>query len=114
MKLLLNVYEDETLVTVKRVAEADRLKIPYRVAISIISSLENVNIENNDDLIKYIGSSMDKVDKIIKATFGVTESELDCVDASELGNVAVELYGWAVEKIKGIKGNNSKNVGETV
>ena len=110
MNLRLHIYEDETLTNVKRVAEADRLKIPYRVAIHLIESLESLNLDSEADLIKLVGSSASQVDKIVKATFGVSELELDCVDAGELGTVAVELYKWAMEKVKSIRGNNSKNV----
>lgn len=115
MNLVLNIYTDESLTELKRVAEADKLKVPYRVAMYIIGSLENVDIKNDNDLIKFISGSMDKVDKIIKATFGVSESELDCIDAGELGSVCVELYKWGMGKIESIKGEKkSKNVMETV
>ena len=109
MNLLLKIYTDETLTEVKRVAEADRLKIPYRVAIHLIESLDKVNLNSEADLINLVGSSASHVDKIVKATFGLSELELDYVDAGELGAVAVELYKWAMEKIKTIKGNDSKN-----
>lgn len=107
MNLVLNVYTDDTLTEVKRVAEADRVKIPYRVSINIISSLEGMDIKNDNDILKVVSSSMDKLDKIIKATFGLSELELDCIDAGELGAVAVELYKWAMDKVKSIKGGNS-------
>ena len=110
MNLVLNVYTDDTLTQVKRVAEADRVKIPYRVAVAVISSLEGLDIKNDNDILKAITGSSDKLDKIIKATFGLSENELDCVDGGELGAVAMELYKWGLDKINSIKGNNSKNV----
>ena len=109
MKLVLDIYEDDTLTNVKRTVEADRVKIPYRVAIYLISSLESVNIKNDTDLINVLGGSVEKLDKIIKATFGVSENELECIDAGQLGGVAMELYKWAMDKIKEIRGNGSKN-----
>ena len=109
MNLVLNVYTDDTLTEIKRTVEAERVKIPYRVAIYIISSLEGVDIKNDNDLIKFVTGSIDHLDKIIKATFGITESELECIDVAELGGVAMELYRWGLEKIKSIKGNNPKN-----
>lgn len=111
MNIVLNIYTDESLTEIKRTAEADKLKIPYRVAINIIESLDGLDIKNENELIKFLGSSAGKLDKIIKATFGVSESELDCVDAGELGAVGSELYKWAMEKIQGI---SSKNVERTV
>lgn len=110
MNLVLHIYEDENLSKVKREATADKLKIPYRVAMSLISLLDNTDINSEKDLIKLVSSMPDKLDKIIKATFDVTEAELECVDAAELVAVAKDLYGWAMDKITGIKGgNDSKN-----
>ena len=113
MKLVLNIYTDDELTEVKRVAEADSLKIPYRVTTYIGQTLETLNMDNDNDLVNFVAQNLDKLDKVIKATFGVSESEMECIDAMELGAVAVELYKWGVEKIKSLKGNNSKNVETT-
>ena len=110
MNLVLSIYTDDTLTEIKRVAEADRLKIPYRVAMYIGQSLDTLDLKNEDDIFKFLTGSMDKLDKVIKATFGVTDTELDCVDVAELGAVGVELYKWGIEKLQSLKGNNSKNV----
>ena len=110
MELKLNIYTDESLTEIKRVSEADKLKVPYRTAIYLISTLDNTDIKNDTDLVKFVGGNIGKLDKIIKATFGVSENELDCIDAGELGAVAIELYKWAMDKIANIKsGNDSKN-----
>lgn len=110
MNLKLTVYTNDTLTEVKRVVEAERLKIPYRVAMYVGQSLDTLNLDSKDDVFNYIVGSLDKLDKIIKATFGVTETELECVDATELGSVGVELYKWGLEKINSLKaGNSSKN-----
>lgn len=114
MNLVLNVYADETLTEVKRQVEADRLKIPYRVAMYIAQSLDTINLKNNDDVLKFVTGNLDKVDKIIKATFGVSDSELECVDVAELGSVAVELYKWGMDKLKSLKCNDPKNAQTTV
>lgn len=109
MNLILNVYTDDTLVELKRKVEADRLKIPYRVAITVAQSLEGLDLNSDNDILAFIGGNLDKVDKIIKATFGVTDSELECIDVSELGAVAGEVYKWGIEKINSLKSNNEKN-----
>lgn len=109
MALRLNVYTDDSLTEVKRVAEADRLKIPYRVSIYIGQTLDTLDINSKEDLLKFVSGNLDKLDKIIKATFGLSETELECVDTVELGAVAVELYKWGVDKIKSLKGNSEKN-----
>lgn len=110
MKLALTVYTDESLTEIKRVVEADRLKIPYRVAIYIGQSLDKVDLKDTDAIFKFVTGSLDKLDKIVKATFGVSETELDCVDVAELGAVGVELYKWGMEKLQSMKGgSDSKN-----
>ena len=113
MNLVLNIYTDDTLTEVKRVAEADRLKIPYRVAMYIGQSLDTLDLKNEDDIFKFVTGSLDKLDKVIKATFGVTDTELDCVDVAELGAVGVELYKWGINKLQSLKGDKSKNVETT-
>lgn len=110
MNLVLNIYADDTLTDVKRKVEADRLKIPYRVAMYITQSLDEVSLKNEDDIFKFVTGNLDKLDKIIKATFGVTDSELECVDVVELGSVASEIYKWGIDKLNSLKGNNPKNV----
>ena len=111
MKLVLNIYTDDTLREIKRVAEADQLRIPYRVAMYIGQSLDTLNLKNENDIFKFVTGSLDKLDKIIKATFGLTDTELECVDVAELGAVGVELYTWGLGKINSLKaGNGSKNV----
>lgn len=109
MKLSLTIYTDDTLTEVKRIAEADQLKIPYRVAMYIGQSLDKIDAKSNDDVFKFLVGSLDKVDKIIKATFGVTETELECVDVAELGSVAKELYKWGLDKIASMNGGGEKN-----
>lgn len=111
MILKLNVYTDDSLTDIKRTCEADKLKIPYKVAMFIIQSLDDVSLNNEDDIIKFITGNVDKMDKIIRATFGISESELECVDAGELVETLKELYVWAMEKINTLKnGKNEKNV----
>lgn len=113
MNLVLNIYTDDTLTEIKRTVEADKLKVPYRVAMYIGQSLDNIKLNNEDDLFKFVIGSLDKLDKIIKATFGLTETELECIDVAELGAVAVELYKYGIEKINSLKGSNQKNVETT-
>ena len=109
MKLVLNIYTDDSLTEIKRIAEADRLKIPYRVAMYVAEALDSVDLKSEDDVFRFVIGSLDKLDKVIKATFGLSETELECIDVSELGAVGVEIYKWGIEKIKSLKGNNKKN-----
>lgn len=110
MNLVLNIYTDDTLTELKRVAEADRLKIPYRVALTVAQSLDDLNLDDEKEVLNLISGNVDKVDKVLKATFGVTDTELECVDLMEMGSIAKEIYSWAIGKFTEIKGgNDSKN-----
>ena len=109
MKLKLNVYTDDCLTEIKKTVEADRLKIPYRVALYVAQSLDEAALKDKDKIFNYITSNLDKADKIIKATFGLSEAELECIDLMELGAVGTEIYKWAIDKIKSLDGGNEKN-----
>lgn len=109
MDLALNIYTDDTLTEVKRVAYADELKIPYRVSMYLLSVLDETELNDYEDIIKFVSHNVDKVDKIIKATFGVSDIELDCINTAELFGTFKELFRWVNEKTQGIKGNDEKN-----
>lgn len=108
--LKLTVYEDESLTQAKRVVETDELKIPYRTATYIIDCLDKMDFKNTDTIIKFITGNVDKLDKVIKATFGVSEAELDCLNTTEVVAVGVELYKWCLGKLNNLNGGTeSKN-----
>ena len=110
MTLKLNIYTDETLAHIDRVAQADELKIPYRAAMQIIQSLDGLNIDNSEKIIQILTKNITQVDKIIKATFKISDSELDLINSGELINVCKQLYSWAIGKVNNLKGeNNPKN-----
>ena len=110
MTLKLNIYTDETLTHIARVAEADELKIPYRAAMQIIQSLDGLNIDNSEKIIQILTKNITQEDKIIKATFKISDSELDLINSSELIGVCKQLYSWAIGKVNNLKGeNNPKN-----
>ena len=43
MRLILNVYTNETFSEIKRVCEAERVRIPYRVGIYVAQMLDQVD-----------------------------------------------------------------------
>ena len=113
MSFILKVYTDDSLTELKKTVEADQLKIPYRVALYVAQSLDGLDLKNNDDIFNYIIKNLDKVDKVIKATFGLSESEMECVNLMDLVGVGVEIYKWAIDKINSLKGENEKNLTAT-
>ena len=115
MHLKLTIYTDDELREVKRIAEADELKIPHRVTGYLLKSMENLSVDDTEGMFNFIAGNMDLVDKIIKATFGVTELELDCINTTELVTVGMEIAKWVIDKVRNLKqGNYSKNVLVTV
>lgn len=104
----LNIYSDETYTEIERVASADELKIPYRVAMSIVENLDEVDLQNTDELMGWISSNIAIVDKIVKATFHVTDQELERVNAFELIESVKSLYAWTTKKLTAMKGNKKK------
>lgn len=111
MQLKLTVYTDDELREIKRVVEADELKIPYRVAGYLLQSMENLRLDDKEGMFNFIAGNMEILDKIIKATFGVTELELDCINTTELVSVGMEIAKWVMDKVNTLKqGKNSKNV----
>lgn len=114
MNLKLTVYTSDELREVKRVVEADELKIPYRVTGYLLQSMENLTLDDKEGMFNFIAGNTEILDKIIKATFGVSELELECINTTELVSVGMEIAKWVMDKVNGLKrGNNSKNVVET-
>lgn len=110
MKLALTVYTDETMTDVKRVIEADELKIPYRVSMYLLACLDTLDMDNENELLKFVAGNTEKIDKIVKATFGVSEAELECVNGGELISMIKELYMWAMSKVNGLGGDEKNGV----
>jgi len=111
MNLKLTVYTDDTLTDVKRVVETDELKIPYRVTGYLLQSMENLSLDDYEGMFNFVAGNMEVLDKIIKATFGVSELELECINTTELVSVGMEIAKWVMDKVSTLKkGNNQKNV----
>lgn len=114
LKLQLTVYTDDDLSEVKEVVEADELKIPYRVAGYLLQSMENLSFDDKEGMFNFVAGNTEILDKVIKATFRVTDNELACINATELISVGREIAKWVMDRVSSFKqGNNSKNVEET-
>lgn len=102
MALSLNIYTDESLQKIKETKSVDKLKIPYRAAMLIIGSLKGTDLKNNEDLFELFINCAEELDPVIKATFGLTDDDLLCVDTMELIDVGRDLYQWGIDKVKGL------------
>lgn len=110
--LTLKVYEDDTLEKVEKEYTAEKIKIPYRVGLSVIKSLDEIDLDDEMEILQVVTGNVDKLDKIVKATFHVRDEELERVDMGELISTIKELYSWVMEKTKQL-GGNEKNVETT-
>lgn len=109
MSLKLTVYKDETMAEVEKVVEADKLKIPYRVIMNVMKTLDEVNLDNTDEVFNAITKNVVSVDKIVKATFGVSDRDLDKVNAAELIETGKEIYKWAIDKVRTLNKEKAGN-----
>lgn len=110
MELTLHVYKDESFAEVERTCQADRVRIPYRVGIYVAQTLDQVeDITDEKQILKVIAGSTDQISKIVKATFRVSEAELERVDIGEMYDVAMELYRYAMEKFSSLRGPDGPN-----
>lgn len=102
MEFKLTIYKDESLQEVKRIAEADSLKIPYRTSLNLINMLASIDGEEGEDVLGAIRRTPECLNKILKATFGLTETELDGVNAAELIDVVKGLMAWCIAQLRGM------------
>lgn len=111
MQLKLNVYKDDNFTEVKKTYEKDSLRIPYKVAMHVAKMLDQVSdFTDEKQVLKIIASSGEYLTKIIKATFGVSESELEYVDILEMYDVAMEIYQYVLGKFKSLTGGQGPNM----
>ncbi len=101
--LQIKIFETDELKKVKRTETAEKVKIPYRVALRLIKSLDGTSIEEEENLIRFVTGNIEKVDKVIKATFDITENEMECIDMMDLIEVGKELFAWVMDEVKKLK-----------
>ena len=107
MSLKLTVYKNENMTEVERVIKVDEPKISYGVVMSVMKLLEVMNPEeavgvNTENVFEMFATSAGAIDKIIKATFDVSDEELEKADVLEVLDAGVEIVRWAVKKVKEI------------
>ena len=100
--LKLNIYTDDTYTEVREVKTAQRIKIPMRVGQYVMNLLPTLDLSDGWGIIQHVLASEDQITKIVRATFGLTEDDLETVDMMELGDVGKEIVGYVVEKLEGM------------
>lgn len=106
--LKLNLYKDDSFTEIERTVEVDKIKIPYRTAVLIIGSLDQLKDGDEESILNFITHHTELMDKIVKATFGVGENDLDKIDIMELVTLIRELFTWAKGKMHEIAPKNAE------
>lgn len=97
----LTIYTDESMTDVREVREVARIKIPYRTGQHVINMLENLDLENmsNEAVLGMVLKNEYHLTRVVRATFGLAEEDLECVDVVELGDVAREIVVYVIKKM---------------
>lgn len=110
--LKLKVYTDDTYTEVREVREAERIRIPYRVAQYVVNLIPTLDLRDGESILHHVLSSEEEITKVVRATFGLKEDDLEYIDTMELTDVAREITGFVMQKLAdmGIRlGGNSEN-----
>lgn len=97
----LKIYTDESLTQVREEREVPRMKVPYRTADAVLDMLSDLDFENLDEykVINLVLKNKKHLTTVVRATFGLTEEDLACIDLLELGDLAREIIRFVVEKM---------------
>ena len=110
----LTIYTDESMAEVREVREVPRMKIPYRTSEAVTDMLADVDLEkmNNTALLGMLIINRHHITAVVRATFGLTEGDLNCVDTMELLDVGKEIVKWVLDEIAKLDGNKNAEGGD--
>lgn len=95
----LTIYTDPSFREVREVREVPRLRVPYRVGQHIVKLIQNLNLDDNQQILRTALGSEEALTAVVCATFGLADEDLDCVDAMELADTAKEIVAYVVNKM---------------
>lgn len=95
----LTIYTDDTYADVREVRERDKMKIPYRVGQHVIKALAGLDLTDDKAVLDKILESEEQITAVVRATFGLTDEDLDHVDLLELSELAGEIVDFVLSKI---------------
>lgn len=95
----LTIYTDDAFCDVREVRERDRMKIPYRVGQYVVNMLSSMDINDEQQIIQRVLDSEEQITAVVRATFGLTDNDLDHVDMMELADLGREIIGFVVQKM---------------
>lgn len=95
----ITIYQDDTYTEIRETRECDRIKIPYRVGQYVINTMSKLDYKDETKIVGAVLDSEEQITKIVKATFGLTDEDLETVDMMELGDVAKDIINFVLAKI---------------
>lgn len=95
----LTIYTDETFCEVREVRERDRMKIPYRVGQHVVNLISTMDLNDEQQIIRSVLDSEEQITAVVRATFGLTDADLDHVDMMELADLGREIIAFVVQKM---------------
>jgi hypothetical protein len=95
----LTLYTDASFCEVREVREVPRIKIPYRVGQYVVKMIQELDLTNTDQIFQAALGAEDHVTAVVRATFGLSDEDLDCVDLMELSDLAKEVVGFVLGKM---------------
>lgn len=98
-ELKLTIYTDDTYTTEREVRVRDKMKIPYRVGQYVIKSLSGLDLNDNNAVLAKLLESEEQITAVVRATFGLTDEDLDHVDLLELSGLAGQIVDFVLSKI---------------
>ena len=101
-ELKLTIYTDDTYTKVREVRERDKMKIPYRVGQYVIKALAGLDLNDDKAVLAKVLESEEQITAVVRATFGLTDEDLDHVDLLELSELAGQIVEFVLSKINGL------------
>ena len=97
----LTIYTDASLTEVREVREVPRMKVPYRTADAVLDMLTDLDMENMNEykVLALVLRNKHHLTTVVRATFGLSEEDLERIDLMELGDLAREIIRFVVEKM---------------
>lgn len=107
----LTIYTDASLAMEREVREVTRMKVPYRTADAVLDMLAALDLENMNEykVLALVLRNKHHLTTVVRATFGLAEEDLECIDLMELGDLAREIIRFVLEKMAEL----GLDVGET-
>ena len=95
----LKIYTDASFCDVREVREVPRLKIPYRVGQYVVKMIQDLDLTDVDKIFHAVLDAEEQLTMVVRATFGLTDEDLDCIDVMELADTAKEIVGFVMGKM---------------